>query len=156
MTAVWIRRTVVIAVAVAVGVVAVLVARSRDDGLAWSDAPRVYRVPGLSGDRVLAGEVVNRSGGAVYVDARRIAVVDGHGRRLQTAARFLQAFVHPLYAPMQYPGAGDASELQRLGVYVRIEPGRTMPLAVSWRRPPGVGSPVSIDLGVDTLPVTPR
>lgn len=126
---------------------------SSGGGLRWAEAPQVYHVPGVSTDRVLAGQVVNASGSPIEVDARRIVVIDGRGRRLDTAARFLATFAHPLYAPLQFHTVGDAFQLQRLGVYVRIEPGQKLPLTVSWRAGPS-GAPAStIDLGVGFLPL---
>jgi hypothetical protein len=153
MSRVTLRRVAAAGLGVAVGLGAFWLASSRSDGLAWTGPPQVYRVPGLSTDRVLAGEVINRSADVLYVDARRVAVVDVRGRRLETAARFLNAFVHPLYAPLQFPGAGDALELQRLGVYVRIEPGQRLPLTVSWRSGAPHGAGLSVDLGAETLSI---
>jgi hypothetical protein len=126
---------------------------SSGGGLVWTGTPQVYAVPGLSTDRVLSGKVVNTSGDAIYVDARKVAVVDRRGHRLETGARFLAAFAHPLYAPMQFQTVGDAFQLQRLGVVVRIEPGQQIPLTVSWRSAPGDAIPATVDLGEETLSI---
>jgi len=107
----------------------------------------------MPSDQILSGQVVNTSTDDLYVDARGIAVVDGGGHRFGTAARFLSAFVHPLYAPFQFHTFGGPSELQRLGIFVRIEPGQRLPLTVSWRNTSSDDQPTQVDLGSEKLPV---
>lgn len=126
---------------------------SHGEGLQWTGAPQVYRVPGLASDRILAGQVVNTSDRAIYVDARQMAVVDATGHRLETAARFLETYAHPLYAPTQFHTFGGPFELQRLGIAVRIEPGQRMPLTVSWRETRGAPAPAILEFSDGSLTI---
>jgi hypothetical protein len=130
-----------------------LASAARGGGLRWASSPKVFDVPGMASDRVLSGQVVNTSTHPIYVDARTIAVVDDRGHRLETAARFLAAFAHPLFSPMQFHTIGGTYQLQRLGVVVRIEPGQRMPLTVSWRLKPAGDSPTAVDVGTATLSI---
>ena len=150
------RRSVVLLIGtLLVGAAALAVPQllSGGGGLQWSGAPQLYRVPGVASDRILSGQVVNTSDRAIYVDAREMAVVDTSGHRLETAARFLSTFAHPLYAPTQFHTFGGAFQLQRLGVAVRIEPGQRMPLTVSWRESSGAASPASLEFADGSLAI---
>ncbi|HJP66089.1 MAG TPA: hypothetical protein VKA30_07285, partial [Actinomycetota bacterium] len=103
--------------------VPLLASAARGGALRWVATPQVFAVPGMASDHVLSGQVVNTSPHAIYVDARKIAAIDDQADRLETAARFLSAFAHPLFSPMQFHTVGGAYQLQRLGVVVRIDPG---------------------------------
>ena len=149
------RGVLSLAAVLMAGALAILVPwyLNRGGGLEWAAAPQVYRVPGLATDRIVAGEVQNTSNHDIYADARTARVVDATGRRLQTGARFLSTFAHALYSPMQFDTFGDAFQLQRLGIVVRIAPGQRMPFTVSWRAGPGDAAATRIDLGAGSLSI---
>jgi rhodanese-related sulfurtransferase len=147
------RRWLALPIAAAAATITVIAVTSHQEALAWTATPHVVMVPDLPQDRVLTGEIVNTTDKPIYVDAREIVVLDASGHRLDTAARFLSSFVHPLYAPFQFPGTDDRAGDQRLGISVRIDPGQRLPLTVSWRLAAGDHSPTRVDLGVVSLPL---
>jgi hypothetical protein len=69
----------------------------------------------------------------------------------------VRGYIHQLYPPTRPPEGGlPESELERTGRKVRLEPGKTAPLSISWRVPPGEDAPVQIDYGSGWLPIPGR
>ncbi len=116
--------------------------------LAWHGAPQVFRYRDLPRDRVLGGQIENRSGRALVLDARRVALRDGKGRAVKGATvRFLASYAHGLYSPTQFGEVQNALELKRLGIRLRIAPRQVLPFNAAWRLPAGAPQPVSVDYG---------
>lgn len=153
------RRRLALALAViltAGAVAAVAMARSGGPGrIAWSGKTTLIRPPSLPADRIVTGTVRNEGGGELEVEATDVKVVDGRGRRLQSSAIFLSGFAHGLWAPgSPQPTKGSDFERARTGKLLQLEPGKTAPLTVSWRRTPGTGPATRIALGDGrTLPL---
>ena len=119
--------------------------------LAWKGEPRVLRPPTLPDDRVLRGTVTNESLRVVEVDAADVHVVDSEGERIDASAVFLAGYVKPLESRNR-PSLETEGERRRRGLEVRLEPGKSAPLTVSWRQA-GSERPERIDYGSGSLPL---
>lgn len=125
--------------------------------LVWEKDPTVFTPPNLPNDRILSGRVKNDSLRTVEIDAADLRLVDAQGDRLDASAVFLETFAHQLFPPTREPAGGiPESELIRLGVKARMEPGAVVPLTMSWRQGEGVEAPVRIEAGGSSLPLPGR
>jgi hypothetical protein len=121
--------------------------------LTWKGNPNVIVPTRLPGDRVLRGEVINESSKRVVVQAKDLRVVDGEGRSVEASPVFLSSYLHSLYPPTRRPTPYPEAERRRLGQVAEIEPGKSVPLTVSWHEPKGPRTPVRIDYGNGSLPI---
>ncbi len=122
--------------------------------LAWRGTPQVFRYRDLPRDRVLGGQIENRSGQPLELDARRITLRDGRGQPVRGATvRFLASYAHGLYSPTQFGEVQNALELKRLGIRLQIAPRQVLPFNAAWRLPPGAPPAVSVDYGGGSLPI---
>ena len=119
--------------------------------LSWATAPKVKRSPSLPDDRVVAAAVRNDTDEPLELRAEDVAVRDSAGRELRSSAAFLSGFVYS-HVPYnrgrdEVPSALPRREQERLGRVVRIPPGGTAPLTVSWRG----GDAAQVDYGSGSL-----
>lgn len=122
--------------------------------LAWLKDPVVFTPENLPDDRTMSGDVRNDSLRKIRVRAKTMAVVDAAGTRYDTAARFLKAYSHGLYPPLQRPtGADDSTQARLSGEYADLEPRQKAPLTVSWRTKPGMKPPLRLDYGDGALTI---
>jgi hypothetical protein len=124
--------------------------------LVWAKSPVLVRATNLPTDRVLIGTVRNNSLRPLRLVARDLRVRDARGRMVSAFAQFAAAFVHGLYGAYQRPDPLPEEELRRLGLLVRIDPGRTAPLVVSYRLRPRLAMPLAVDYGQGSLPIPLR
>jgi hypothetical protein len=122
--------------------------------LSWTQRPRTVALGSRPNDRILFGVVRNDSLRPVRVNATDIRVLDRGGRRLSSVAVFARSFAHGLYGSTD-PRAREPGEfeLTRLGRLVRLKPGETAPLTVSWRLAGGATTPEQLDYGRGALPI---
>ncbi len=148
--------------AAAAGVVVVVLAgcgsKPADEArLAWKSTPAAFSPKALPTDRVVLGTVRNASKQArLVLSASEVHVVDAAGRRLKGSAQFIASYAHGLYGAYQKPVDVEEPELLRLGLKIKLAPGRTAPLYVSYRLRPGLKLPVHVDYGSGTLPLPSR
>jgi hypothetical protein len=122
--------------------------------LHWTAKPRVFTHPTLRSDRILTGTVRNDGLRPVEVKAREVRLVDSDGRPLQSTAVFVRGYLHGLYPPTRPPAGGvPEREQQRTGDLLKLAPGRTAPLTLSWRLRPGAKPPVRADYPGGSLPI---
>jgi hypothetical protein len=149
-TASRVRLAAAAALAAAVGLAAVLLFTGGADGgtgsLSWQGEPRVFK-SGKPTDRVLTARIENTSLKPIDLDVENVRIVDADGNELKSTARFLEAFAHSLFAWSQRPAKLTEFERRRLGEIVTIKPGRTAPVALSWRVPPGEKPPERVEFG---------
>ena len=144
---------------VAVAVIGLMLRDGGDESaasgpLSWSAGPKLYTPPRLPADRVLSGRVENDSVRRVRLVARDLRLVDRSGRGVGGSAVFLDSFVHGLYPPTREPRRLPESELRRTGRLAVVEPGKSVPLTVSWRQGRGrERRPVRLDYGRGWLSV---
>lgn len=126
--------------------------------LAWVATPQVFKPATLPNDRVAVGTVRNTSSKVLQLSAAHVVVRDAAGRRLVSSTQFAAGYAHGLYGAYQKPSPIPPLELRRLGLVISLAPGKTSPLAVSWRIPAGARLPVSVDYGLGrlVLPTTAR
>jgi hypothetical protein len=154
------RAILALATAAAAALVAVAVISlggGKEDAagkLGWAGKPLVFTPERLPADRTLSAEVSNDTLRDLRVRAKSMVVVDAHGKKLQTVARFAKAYSHGLYPPTQRPRGYESGNQARLeGVYVDLKPGERAPLTVSWRMRGEVASPLRLDYGAGSLPI---
>ncbi len=128
-------------------------ARPSEGDVSWVREPQLIKPKALPRDRILTGRVRNESLRPIGMTAADVRVLDSGGDRLQASAVFLASYVHGLYPPTREPKVLPEEELRRTGRKAVIAPGKSAPLTVSWRRRPGEGAAVRVDLGGVTLPV---
>ena len=122
--------------------------------LHWVGKPRVIRHPTLPNDRILTGIVRNAGLRPVTVTARRVRLVDSDGHAVNGTAVFVRGFLHGLYPPDRPPQGGvPQRELERTGRLLKLEPGKTSPVTLAWRIPPGGKPPVRAVYGAGSLPI---
>jgi hypothetical protein len=85
------------------------------------------------------------------VDASALRVVDADGRPVQAHAQFIASYAHGLYGAYQKPKREETSELLRLGIKLRLAPGREAPLYVAYRMRPGLKLPLHVTYPKGTL-----
>jgi hypothetical protein len=118
--------------------------------LTWKDEPLMIRVAELPDDRILTGHVRNTSLRPVDLSVDRIEIVDSHGKRLKSTARFLQAFAHGLYPPRMHVKGGKL-ERTRIGQIATVKPGQALPLTLSWRLTAATAPPLQVRFGGGSL-----
>jgi hypothetical protein len=121
------------------------------NALAWSEGPRVLKPPDLPRDRVLRGEITNRSGNRIALEAAALKLIDQDGRRVKASATFIPGYAHSIFLPRR--GLYPERERRRLGLSVELESGKSAPLTVSWHEPRGPRTPVRIDYGSGSLEI---
>jgi hypothetical protein len=119
--------------------------------LSWVGKPKVFKPAALPTDRVVVGTVRNTSGKVLHLSAAKVIARDAAGKRLISTAQFAAGYAHGLYGAYQKPSPVPPLELQRLGLVISLAPGKTAPLAVSWRIPKGARLPISVDYGAGRL-----
>ena len=145
-----IRLAALAALAGAAVLAAVLLFTGGADGgtgtLAWATKPQVFR-SGPATDRVLTARIENASLRDVTFRSGDVRILDADGDEVRSTAVFLEAFVHGLWSWSQSPSELTEFERRRLGQLVTIKPGKTAPLALSWRVAKGAEEPVRVDFG---------
>ena len=121
-----------------------------DGDLVWEQQPRVYRIADLPHDRVLRGVVRNDSLRVIMLSARDLGVRTSGGGELESAAVFAPTFIRGVF-PQNRTDSAPESEQIRVGLRARIEPGKTVPITVSWREHGKHGA--RIDYGSGSLAV---
>jgi hypothetical protein len=128
---------------------------SKGPRLAWDGKPALTASP--TGARVLIGKVENRSGEELWIRVPEVKVIDQGGRRILSTAVFVSSFVRSAYphnaGPRSDPSHYPLREQIRVGFLVRIKPGKTFPLTVSWRDPRGERNAARIVLPTGSLPL---
>jgi len=109
----------------------------------------------LPDDRVATGTIRNDSLRQVDLKASDIQVVDAEGGAVESTAILLAGFGRGLYNPVREPGALPDSELTRTGKTAKLEPGKSLPLTVSWRLPADAKEPLRVEYedGGGSLPL---
>ena len=128
----------------------------RSGPLAWADQP--YRgAPSdlLPGDTIVFGTVENASLREVKLHFRDVTLRDAEGREVPAAIRFTNAPGHGLFPPTREPETVKESEDLRIGRAIRLKPGRTAPLIVSWRADDAPEAPVVLDYRTGRLRLPP-
>jgi hypothetical protein len=145
-----VRLAAAAALVAAVVLAAVLLFTGGADGgtgkLGWAGEPRVFK-SGPETDRVLTGRIENRTTRPLDLVAKDARILDAEGDEVRSTAVFLEAFVHGLWSWSQAPSELTEFERRRLGHIVTIRPGRSAPVALSWRTPKGGDQPVRVDFG---------
>jgi hypothetical protein len=122
--------------------------------MSWTKKPETIMLGSKPNDRILFGTVRNDSLRPVKIYASDIRVVDSDGRSLEATAIFSKSFAHGLYgATDPRAKAPGEFELTRIGKLVRLKPGETAPLTVSWRLKSPNDRPVQVTLGDGALPI---
>jgi hypothetical protein len=129
-----------------------------DDGggrdLVWEKDPKVRTPPNLPSDRILSGKLKNDSLRRIDLRPGDLRLLDEDGRRVDGSVTFTQAFIHGLFPPTRTPEGGEPeAELRRTGRLARIDPGKSVPVTISWRVPPSGEKPVRVDYGAGSLPI---
>jgi hypothetical protein len=119
--------------------------------LAWESAPRLITTPTEA--RVLVGRVTNHSSGQLALSAKGLKLLDAQGRRLPASTIFLASFVKSNFPHNKGRLRIPEEEQVRLGEIAKIDPGKSVPLTVSWREPRGPRAAARIDYGKGSLPV---
>jgi hypothetical protein len=119
--------------------------------LVWEKAPRVYRTAELPDDRVLRGVIRNDSLRVMTLGARDLGVRARDGDEMESAAIFAPTFIRGVF-PQNRGDAIPENEQLRIGLRARIEPGKTVPVTVSWRERGERAA--AVDYGTGSLPVT--
>jgi hypothetical protein len=121
-------------------------AADRVQPLEWKGTPVSVKPPRLPRDRVVLGQVRNTSlRDEIRLDASSLRVVDSAGRRVPAHAQFIASYAHGLYGAYQRPRRVEESELLRLGLRLRLKPGREAPLYVAYRLRPGLRPPLHVE-----------
>lgn len=148
-----------IGAAAAIGIALILVVavaghggepRLGSGGLVWEHQPHIYRNAELPDDRVLRGVIRNDSLKVVTLKARDLNVRASGGSELESAAVFAPTFIRGVF-PQNRGEAIPENEQLRIGLRLRLEPGRSAPVTVSWRQHGERASLVDYRSG--TLPV---
>jgi hypothetical protein len=123
--------------------------------LRWNGQPSVMQHPTLRTDHILTGAVRNDGLRVVRLAARDVRLLDAEGHRVNATAVFLRGgYLHSLYPPTRLPAGGVPEREQlRIGRLLKLEPGKTAPLTLSWRVAPGENPPVRADYGSGSLPI---
>jgi hypothetical protein len=142
-----------LALALVIAVVAVGHGDDRQLGngdLVWQEQPHVYRNPQLPHDRVLRGVIRNDSVRIIMLSARELGVRTAGGAKMESATVFAPTFIRGVF-PQNRGDAAPESEQLRVGLRARLEPGKAVPITVSWREH-GERAAL-VDYGSGSLPV---
>jgi len=118
--------------------------------LVWDQKPQVYRNPELPNDRVLRGVVRNDSLRVMSLTARDLDVRGASGKELESAVVFAPTFIRGVF-PENRGSEIPESEQLRIGLRARIEPGKAVPITVSWRERGGHAA--RVDYAAGALPI---
>jgi hypothetical protein len=122
--------------------------------MSWTKKPTTIRLGSKPKDRILFGTVRNDSLRPVKIYASDIRVVDSDGRPLEATAIFSKSFAHGLYGSTDPRAKAPGEfELARLGRLIRLNPGQSAPLTVSWRLKSPSDRPVQVQMGDGALPI---
>lgn len=121
-----------------------------EGALVWEQKPQVYRNPELPNDRVLRGVVRNDSLRVMMLTARELGVLGAKGKKLESAAVFAPTFIRGVF-PENRGSEIPESEQLRIGLRARIEPGKSVPITVSWRERGERAA--RVDYGAGSLPI---
>jgi hypothetical protein len=121
-----------------------------EGALVWQQKPQVYRNPELPNDRVLRGVVRNDSLRIMSLTARDLDVRGASGKELESAAVFAPTFIRGVFPENRGSDIPESEQL-RIGLRARIEPGKAVPITVSWRERGGRAA--RVDYGAGSLPV---
>ena len=121
-----------------------------EGALVWDQKPRVYRNPELPNDRVLRGVVRNDSLRIMSLTARELDVRGASGGELESAAVFAPTFIRGVFPENRGSDIPESEQL-RIGLRARIEPGKAVPITVSWRERGGRAA--RVDYGTGSLPI---
>jgi hypothetical protein len=124
--------------------------RLGEGALVWDQKPRVYRNPALPNDRVLRGVVRNDSLRIMSLTARDLDVRGAGGGELESAAVFAPTFIRGVFPENRGSDIPESEQL-RIGLRARIEPGKAVPITVSWRERGGRAA--RVDYGTGSLPI---
>jgi hypothetical protein len=118
--------------------------------LVWEHQPHVYRNAQLPNDRIVRGVIRNDSLRVVTLTARDLRVRATSGNELESAAVFAPTFIRGVFPQNRAEGIPENEQL-RIGMRVRLEPGKSAPITVSWREHDE--RPSLVDYGTGTLPL---
>jgi hypothetical protein len=121
-----------------------------EGALVWEQQPHVYRNAELPNDRVLRGVVRNDSLRIMSLTARDLDVRGADGKEMESAAVFAPTFIRGVF-PENRGSEIPESEQLRIGLRARIEPGKAVPITVSWRERGGHAA--RVDYGGGSLPI---
>jgi hypothetical protein len=111
--------------------------------LTWVEPPYVGTPSKLiPDDHVVLGEVRNDSLRRVKVHFKDVRLLEADGDTVPSAVRFTDTPGHGLYPPTREPDSVKPAEDLRIGRAIKLEPGKSVPLVVSWR---GDAKPVAVD-----------
>ena len=152
-------RRIVGALVIVVGAVLAVAVPGHGEGkplgkgdLVWQEQPHVYRNADLPNDRILRGVVRNDSLRVMTLTALDLDVRATGGDEMESAAIFAPTFIRGVFPQNRGEGIPENEQL-RIGMRARIEPGKTVPITVSWRQHDERAS--LVDYGSGTLPVPP-
>ena len=118
--------------------------------LVWEHQPHVYRNAQLPNDRIVRGVIRNDSLRVVTLTARDLRVRATSGNELESAAVFAPTFIRGVF-PENRGSEIPESEQLRIGLRARIEPGKSVPITVSWRERGERAA--RVDYGAGSLPI---
>ena len=121
-----------------------------EGALVWEQKPHVYRNAELPNDRVLRGVVRNDSLRIMSLTARDLDVRGADGSEMESAAVFAPTFIRGVF-PENRGSEIPESEQLRIGLRACIEPGKAVPITVSWRERGGRAA--RVDYADGSLPV---
>ena len=148
-----------IGAALAIGIALILVVAVAGHGgeprlgsgdLVWEQQPHIYRNAELPDDRVLRGVIRNDSLKVVTLTARDLNVRASGGGELESAAIFAPTFIRGVFPLNRGDGIPENEQL-RIGLRLRLEPGKSAPITVSWREHGDRAS--LVDYGAGSLPL---
>ena len=148
--------------ALAIGIALILVVAVAGHGeeaelgsgdLVFQHQPQIYRNSSLPNDRILRGVIRNDSLRVLTLKARDLKVRAGGGDELESAAIFAPTFIRGVFPQNRGDGIPENEQL-RIGLRARIEPGKSVPITVSWR---DTGKHAArVDYGTGSLPIPDR
>ena len=118
--------------------------------LVWEHQPHIYGNAQLPNDRIVRGVIRNDSLRVVTLTARDLSVRASSGNELETAAVFAPTFIRGVFPQNRADGIPENEQL-RIGMRVRLEPGKSAPVTVSWREHDERAS--LVDYGSGSLPL---
>jgi hypothetical protein len=153
-----------IGAALAIGIVLILVVAVAGHGgepdmgsgdFVWEKQPHVYRNPELPNDRIARGVIRNDSLRVMTINARDLKVRASGGDELETAAIFAPTFIRGVFPQNRADGIPENEQI-RIGLRLRLEPGKSAPVTVSWREHDKRAALVDYGSGSLPLPGAPK